>query len=104
MVDQHVIQVERPVACAGKGRYIAIVHYGSPGGDLNRRIFEYSRKDPRFKGEAAVLRDITQSLPARYRGYIIAISIIKQCLHPISPDVPKHDRSVHMERVYSWVV
>jgi hypothetical protein len=71
---------------------------------MYRRIFEYSRKDPRYKGEATVLRDITQAVPARYRGYIVAISVVKQCLHPISPDVPKYDRSVHMERVYSWVV
>jgi hypothetical protein len=104
MANDQAALVERPVACAGKGRYIAIVHHGSPGGELRVHAFEYSRKDPRYKGEAAVLRDITLQIPSRYRGYIVAISVIKECQHPKSAAVPKADRSRHIERVYSWVV
>jgi hypothetical protein len=99
-----VALVERPVACAGKGRYFAVVHHGSPGGELHVKVFEYSRKDPRYKGEAAVLRDITLETASRYRGYIVAISVIKHCLHPKSAQVPKANRQPHVERVYSWVV
>jgi hypothetical protein len=104
MAKTQVALVERPVACAGKGRYFAIVHHGSPGGKLHVKAFEYSRKDPRYKGEAMVLRDITLEIPSRYRGYIVAISVIKECLHPKSAQVARVDRSVHIERVYAWVV
>lgn len=96
--------VERPVACSGKGQYIALVHYGSQGGRLYRRTFKYSHKDPRYKNEAEVLRDISQMVGARYRNFIVAISVIKRCLHPKSHMVPKHDREPHIERVFSWVV
>lgn len=98
------IQLDRPVACAGKGQYIAVVHHGVPGGELHMRAFEYSRKDPRYKGEAAVLRDIMHGIPARYRAYIVAISVIKRCWHPKSAQVAKVDRITHFERVYAWVV
>jgi hypothetical protein len=104
MNTRQTTRVERPVACAGKGRYVAIVHYGTPLGGLRRLVFEYSRKDPRQKGEAAVLRDITRAVPARFRGYIVAITIVKHCLHPKSPTVARHDRQTHVERVYTWVV
>jgi hypothetical protein len=96
--------VERSVACAGKGQYIAVVHHGSAGGDLYQRVFEYSHKDPRAKGEDATLRDITQEIPARYRRFIIAISVIKRCLHPKNDKVPKWERTPYFERVYAWVV
>lgn len=97
-------QVERPVACAGKGQYMAIVHYGSPGGQLIRRVFTYSHKDPRYKGEAAVLRDITQMIGTRYRTFILAISVVKRCLHPKNDQIPKVHRLTSIERVFSWVV
>lgn len=96
--------VERPVACHGRGQYIALVHYGSQGGKLYRRSFTYSYKDPRYKDEAAVLRDISQMIAARHRKYIVAISVIKRCLHPKSKTVAKLDREPHIERVFSWVV
>lgn len=96
--------VERPVACSGKGRYVAIVHHGSQGGRLYRRTFIYSHKDPRYKGEAEVLWDISHMVATRYRQFIVAISVVKKCLHPKSPAVPKAERSAHIERVFSWVV
>jgi hypothetical protein len=83
---------------------MAIVHYGSPGGQLYRRVFKYSHKDPRYKGDAAVLQDITQMIGSRYRTFVFAISIIKRCLHPKSDQVPKTDRQTSVERVFSWVV
>ena len=95
--------VERPVACSGKGQYFALVYYGSPGGDLYQRVFEYGRRDPRLKDEAEILRNIVRVIPQRYRDYIIAVSVIKRCLHPKSADVPKVDRKPHFERVFSWV-
>jgi hypothetical protein len=104
MLSDQTIHIERPVACAGKGQYIAVVDYGTPGGSMHRRVFEYSRKDPRYKGEATVLCGITLAIPERFRGYIVAISVIKRCLHPKSMEVPKVDRLPHFERVYSWVV
>jgi hypothetical protein len=103
-IDHIGAQVERPVACAGKGQYMAIVHYGSPGGQLYRRVFKYSHKDPRYKDEAEVLRDITQMIGSRYRKFVLAISVIKRCLHPKSDQVPKNERSMSVERVFSWVV
>lgn len=103
-IDYIGAQVERPVACAGKGQYMAIVHYGSPGGQLYRRVFKYSHKDPRYKGEAAALQDITQMVGSRYRKFILAMSVIKRCLHPKSDLVPKTDRQTSVERVFSWVV
>jgi hypothetical protein len=103
MVKQSAL-VERPVACSGRGQYVAVVHYGSPGGDLYERVFKYSHKDPRKKGEADVLRDITQMIEARYRSFIITISVVKRCLHPKSDQVPKADRLPHYERVFSWVI
>jgi hypothetical protein len=95
--------VERPVACAGKGQYYALVYYGSPGGDLHHHVFEYGRRDPRNNDEAEVLRNIIRVIPSRYRDYIIAISVIKRCLHPKSADVARKDRKPHFERVFSWV-
>ena len=95
--------VERPVACSGKGQYFALVHYGSRGGDLYQKVFEYGRRDPRQKDEAEVLRNIVRVIPARYREYVIAVSVIKRCLHPKSAEVPKADRKPHFERVFSWV-
>jgi len=83
---------------------MALVHYGSQGGRLYRRTFKYSHKDPRYKDEAEVLRDISHMVAARYREFIVAISVIKRCLHPKSHDVAKHDREPHIERVFSWVV
>jgi hypothetical protein len=80
------------------------VYYGSPGGDLHQRVFKYSHKDPRQKHEADVLRDITKTVPARFRKYMVAISVVKRCLHPRSSEVPKVDRSPHYERVFAWVV
>ena len=104
IIDHIGAQVERPVACAGKGQYMAIVHYGSPGGQLYRRVFKNSHKDPRYKGEAEVLCDITQMIGSRYRKFVLAISVIKRCLHPKSDQVPKTDRFTSVERVFSWVV
>jgi hypothetical protein len=83
---------------------MAVVCHGSPGGDLYERVFEYSHKDPRKKGEAAVLRDISQEIPARFRPFIVTISVIKRCLHPHSPQVAKRERTPYYERVFSWVV
>jgi hypothetical protein len=103
-IDYIGAQVERPVACAGKGQYMAIVHYGSPGGQLIRRVFKYSHKDPRYKGEAEVLRDITQMIGSRYRKFVLAISVVKRCLHPKSDQVPKTNRYTSVERVFTWVV
>jgi len=104
MLKQRPPLVERPVACAGRGQYIAVVHYGAPGGELHQHVFKYSYKDPRQKDEAAVLRGITQTVPARFRRYMVAISVVKRCLHPRVSDVPKVDRRPHYERVFSWVV
>jgi len=105
MITKHrAAQVERPVACSGKGQYMALVYYGSPGGHMHHRVFEYSHKDPRILGEAHSLQGITQMIPARHRPFIVAISVIKRCLHPKSPDVAKVDRIAHIERVFSWVV
>ncbi len=103
-IDYVGAQVERPVACAGKGQYVAIVYYGSPGGQLYRRVFMYSHKDPRYKPETEVLRGITQMIGSRHRRFVLAISVIKRCLHPKSDRVPKTERSVSVERVFSWVV
>lgn len=100
----HSALVERPVACAGKGQYIALVYFGSKGGQLHHKTFEYSRKDPRAKDDAVVLREMTRMIPARFRPYIIAISIVKRCLHPKTPDVARRDRKPHYERVFSWAV
>lgn len=96
--------VERPVACAGRGQYMALVYYGSKGGQLFHTVFKYSHRDPRQKSEAEVLRGITQVIAQRYRAHIVAISVVKRCLHPKSPDVAKADRKPHYERVFSWVV
>lgn len=96
--------VERPVACAGRGQYMALVYYGSEGGELFHTVFKYSHRDPRQKDEAEVLRGITQVIPRRYRPHIVAISVVKRCLHPKSPTVAKVDRKPHYERVFSWVV
>jgi hypothetical protein len=104
IAKNRIALVERPVACSGKGEYIALVHYGSPGGLMHHKTFEYSRKDPRQLGEAHSLRGIAQMIPSHHRPFIVAISVIKRCLHPQSPDVAKVDRSVHIERVFSWVV
>jgi len=104
MVEHMEAQVERPVACSGKGQYMAIVHYGSPGGQLYRRVFMYSHKDPRYKGEAEALRDIMQMIGSRYRKFVVAISVVKRCLHPKTDQVPKNKRATFVERVYSWVV
>jgi hypothetical protein len=51
-----------------------------------------------------VLRGITQVIPIRSRSKIVAISVIKRCLHPKSSEVAKVDRKPHFERVFSWVV
>jgi hypothetical protein len=83
---------------------MAIVHYGSPGGQLYRRVFKYSHKDPRYKDEGEVLRDIMQMIGSRYRTFVLAISVIKRCLHPKSDQVPKSERATSVERVFSWVV
>jgi hypothetical protein len=105
MVNRHVALVERPVACSGRGQYIALVHYGSKSGDLFHKVFKYSYKDPRtLKDESTVLQDITRAIPAQYRDFIVAISVVKKCLHPKSDEVAKRDRKVHYERVFSWVV
>jgi hypothetical protein len=104
MLTKHRAQVERPVACSGKGEYFAVVYYGSPGGHMRQKSFEFSRKDPRQLGEAHSLRGIAQMIPSHHRPYIVAISVIKRCLHPQSPDVAKVDRIPHIERVFSWVV
>jgi hypothetical protein len=103
-IEQRTAMVERPVACSGRGQYIALVHYGSQGGRLYRSTFKYSHKDPRYKGEAAVLQDISHMVSARYREFIVAISVIKRCLHPKSHSVPRANREPHIERVFSWVV
>jgi hypothetical protein len=103
-IRHRVALVERPVACAGRGQYIALVYYGSRGGDLHHRVLKYSYKDPRQKSETAVLRDISQMIPAHYRDMIVAISVVKKCLHPKTDRVPKSDRDPRFERVYSWVV
>lgn len=104
MLKQHSALVERPVACAGRGQYIALVYYGSKGGQLHHRVFKYSHRDPRQKDEAAVLQDIARVVSARYRKFIVAISVVKRCLHPKSETVAKVDRKPHYERVFSWVV
>lgn len=104
MIKHRAALVERPVACAGRGQYIALVYYGSRGGDLHHRVLKYCYKDPRQKGEAAVLKDITNMIAAHYRDFIVAISVVKKCLHPKSDKVAKVDREPHFERVYSWVV
>lgn len=96
--------VERPVACAGKGQYFAIVHYGSKGGELYEKTLVYSTRDPRQKREQEVLQDITRMIPARHRPFIVAISVVKRCLHPKSAEVRKIDRTPHYERVFTWVV
>lgn len=103
-INLHSALVERPVACSGKGQYIALVYFGSKGGHLHHKTVEYSRKDPRAKDDALVLREVSRMIPARYRPYIVAISIVKRCLHPKSPEVAKRDRKPHYERVFSWVV
>jgi hypothetical protein len=105
MMNHRMALVERPVACAGRGQYMALVYCGSRGGNLYHKVFKYSYKDPRtLKDEALVLRDIMQAIPARYREYVIAISVVKKCLHPKSDEVARRDRKVHFERVFSWVV
>lgn len=71
---------------------------------MRHKTFEFSRKDPRQLGEAHSLRGIAQMIPSHHRPYIMAISVVKRCLHPQSPDVAKVDRSLHIERVFSWVV
>jgi hypothetical protein len=71
---------------------------------MHHKVFKYSHKDPRLMGEVHSLQGITNMIPARFRPYIMAISVIKRCLHPQSPDVAKVDRMPHIERVYSWVV
>lgn len=98
------MHVERPVACSGKGQYMALVYYGSQGGAMRQQVFKYSHKDPRQMGEAHVLCGIARMIPARYRPFIVAISVVKRCLHPISPDVAKIDRESHSERVFTWIV
>jgi hypothetical protein len=71
---------------------------------MRHKAFKYSHKDPRTLGEAHSLRGIARMIPAHHRTYIVAISVIKRCLHPKSPDVARVDRSPHIERVFSWVV
>jgi hypothetical protein len=104
MTQHHSALVERPIACAGKGYYVALVYYGAPGGQLYHKVFIYSRRDPREKDEATVLRDITYTLPRRYRDYLIAVSVVKRCLHPKVTDVPRSSRKPYFERVFSWVI
>jgi hypothetical protein len=96
--------VEHSSACSGKGRYIALVYFGSPSGRLHHQVFVYSHKDPRDKDEAVVLQEITRQVARRYRRFIVAISVVKRCLHPKSIHVAKTDRRPHYERLFSWVV
>lgn len=103
-IRQRAALVERPVACAGKGQYYALVYYGSPGGDLHHQVFEYGRRDPREKEELTVLRNIMQTIPKRYRKFTIAVSVVKRCLHPKAAKIPKVDRKPYFERVFSWVL
>jgi len=104
MIQQRTALVERPVACSGKGNYIASIYYGSKGGRLFHKVLTYSYKDPRYKDEAIVLSDISRMIPSRHRDYIIAISVIKRCLHPKVDTIARKDRVPHYERVFSWVV
>jgi hypothetical protein len=105
MVMHRAALVERPVACSGRGQYMALVYYGSRGGTLYHKVFKYSYKDPRtLKSESLVLQDITRAIPVQHRDFIVAISVVKKCLHPKSEQVARRDRKVHFERVFSWVV
>lgn len=103
MTEQKAL-VELPSACAGRGEYVALIHYASPQGDVFSRSLKYSYKDPRSKDRREILHDIARMVSARERRYIIAISVIKRCLHPKLPMVPKISRRPHFERLFLVVV
>lgn len=104
MGTQQAALVERSSACAGKGRYIALVYFGTRSGRLHHQVFVYSHKDPREKAQTEVLQDISRQVAGRYRPYIVAVSVVKRCLHPKSAQVARRDRKPHYERLFSWVV
>jgi hypothetical protein len=104
MVIEQAALVEHTIACDGRGQYIALVYFGSPGGRLHHLVFKYSHKDPRNKDEIAILQDISHRVPQQYRTFIVAVSIVKRCLHPKTDTVAKVDRRPHYERLFSWVI
>jgi hypothetical protein len=96
--------VELPAACTGKGEYIALVQYASPNGTLFSKSLKYSCKDPRAKDRRQVLRDISRMVGQRERQHIVAISVVKRCLHPKVATVPKTSRKPHFERLFMMII
>lgn len=96
--------VELPTACTGKGEYIALVQYANPNGKLFSKALKYSYKDPRTKDRIQVLRDISRMVGSRERHYIVAISVVKRCLHPKVDTVPKVSRTPRFERLFAMVI
>jgi hypothetical protein len=96
--------VEYPNACLGNGHYVALVYYGVQGGALHHKVFKYSHKDPRQKSERTVLQEVSRGIPAKHRPLIVAVSIVKRCLHPKTHLKPRADRRPQYERVFTCVV